>query len=65
MDKARRRTDRRGFTLIEILLVILIIGMLLGIALPSMLRARTSGAAKTWREPARHRDGERALRNGE
>ena len=41
---SRRRTQ--GFTLVEILIVILIIGMLLSVAVPQFMRARQTGQAK-------------------
>src|SRR3954469_23095346 len=34
-------TRRRGFTLIEIMIVVAIIGLILGIALPAFLKSRT------------------------
>lgn len=37
---------QRGFTLVEIMIVILIIGMLLSIALPNFVRAREGAHAK-------------------
>jgi prepilin-type N-terminal cleavage/methylation domain-containing protein len=39
--------SNKGFTLIEIMIVVLIIGILLSIAVPSFLRARETSRAKT------------------
>jgi prepilin-type N-terminal cleavage/methylation domain-containing protein len=38
--KARKKTPRRGFSLVEIMLVVMIISMLLSIATPNFVRAR-------------------------
>jgi prepilin-type N-terminal cleavage/methylation domain-containing protein len=40
-------TKRRAFTLIEIMIVVLIIGILLGIAVPNFVRAREASRAKS------------------
>jgi prepilin-type N-terminal cleavage/methylation domain-containing protein len=38
---------KRGFTLVEILIVVLIIGLLLAIAMPTFVRARNNASTKT------------------
>lgn len=42
-----RINKRKGFTLVEIMIVVLIIGILLGIAVPNFLRARESSRTRT------------------
>lgn len=41
-----RSGRQRGFTLVEILIVVLIMGLLLSIAMPQFIRARETGQAK-------------------
>jgi len=44
--RQRRRTTRGAFTLVEIMIVVVIIGILINISMPSLLRSRESARAK-------------------
>ncbi|MFP4381089.1 MAG: competence type IV pilus major pilin ComGC [Candidatus Sumerlaeia bacterium] len=48
---------RRAFTLVEIMIVILVIGILLGIAIPGWLKARAVGRARACQENLAKIDG--------
>ncbi|MCW3061592.1 MAG: prepilin-type N-terminal cleavage/methylation domain-containing protein, partial [Capsulimonas sp.] len=41
------RNKKSGFTLVEIMIVVLIIGILLAVAIPSFVQARESSRAKS------------------
>jgi prepilin-type N-terminal cleavage/methylation domain-containing protein len=43
----KRNMKRKGFTLVEIMIVVLIIGILLAIAVPNFIKARESSRSRT------------------
>ncbi|GIV13145.1 MAG: hypothetical protein KatS3mg021_1427 [Fimbriimonadales bacterium] len=60
------RRRERGFTLVEIMIVVLIIGILLAIAVPSFMNARERSRAKCVPfQPAPDSGGERAVGDGD
>lgn len=46
----RARRNRRGFTLVEIMIVVAIIGILIAIAVPGFIRARSQSRMKACQE---------------
>src|SRR5207249_12320140 len=54
MWNKRARQAPRGFTLVEIMIVVLIIGMLMTIAMPQFQRARTGALARACQHNLKH-----------
>ena len=55
------RNSRKGFTLVEIMIVVAIIGILVSIATPGFINARKQSRAKACQESQEKLDGARAL----
>src|SRR5216684_4170142 len=57
-NKMKVRTSRKaGFTLVEIMIVVAIIGLLAGIAIPNFVKARTTSQANACINNLRQMDG--------
>jgi len=65
--KTTKRTSQKGFTLVEIMIVVAIIGLLAAIAIPNFIKARATSQANACINNLRQIDGainEWALENG-